>query len=132
MRSYAVWPLPMSAHKYVMDPKVRHTAGSDASLQFVMSLNLIKAGLDETRSDFVSRFIEFWCQKNCVGAWRVEETSANISVWFDLPRDVVLFKISDEYDYLNDGKVRVTFKSYEKPVLLDQYPLDFLPIQNTN
>mgnify|MGYP000042902997 CR=1 FL=1 len=78
---------------------VIHTAGSDLSLQYQLSLNLNKAGLDSQRSDLLSRFIEFWCQKNCVGEWRIEETHRDLTVWFDLPRDVILFKISDEYDY---------------------------------
>jgi len=78
---------------------MRHMAGSDATLRYNLSLNLIRAGLDEPRSDLLSRFVEFWCQKNCAGEWRVEETNRSLTVWFDIPRDVVLFKISDEYDY---------------------------------
>ncbi len=81
---------------------VRHTAGGESSLQYRLTLNLIKAGLDELRSDLLSRFIEFWCQKNCLGDWRVEETTRSLTVWFDLPRDVVLFKISDEYDWFSE------------------------------
>lgn len=63
-----------------------------------MSLNTIRAGLTELRSDFICRFIEFWCQKNCIGAWRVLETDRGIHVWFEVPRDVVLFMITEEYD----------------------------------
>jgi hypothetical protein len=94
-----------------MVPFMRHSAGNETSLQFVMTLNLIKAGLDEMRSDLLSRFIEFWCQKNCQGKWRVEETSSHLTVCFDLPRDIVLFKISDEYDYFNEGHSQVVFTS---------------------
>ena len=92
-----------------MAPFTRHIAGCDTALRFVMSLNLIKAGLDETRSDFLSRFIEFWCQRNCLGNWRVLETSKFLNVCFDLPRDVVLFKISEEYSYFSRYQVPVVF-----------------------
>lgn len=81
---------------------MRHKAGSERFLQYRLSLNLIKAELGELRSDLLSRFIEFWCQKNCNGEWRIEETSRNLVVWFDLSRDFILFKISDEYDYFSE------------------------------
>jgi len=84
---------------------MRHTAGSEVELRYNLSLNLIRAGLDEPRSDLLSRFIEFWCQKNCNGNWRIEETNLSLTVWFDLARDVVLFKISDEYDYFETAQL---------------------------
>jgi hypothetical protein len=93
---------------------MRHRAGSEASLRYNLSLNLIRAGLDEPRSDLLSRFIEFWCQKNCNGDWRIEETTLSLTVWFDLARDVVLFKISDEYDYFDSARL-VT--NQEEPIL---------------
>ena len=79
--------------------QTRHEAGVHTAQQYRLSLNLIRAGLDEPRSSLITRFIEFWCQKNCLGDWRIEETTCTLTVWFDLARDIVLFKISDEYDY---------------------------------
>jgi hypothetical protein len=98
-----------------MASMMRHQAGSDRFLQYRLNLNLIKAGLGELRSDLLSRFIEFWCQKNCNGDWRIEETSRSITVWFDLSRDFVLFKISDEYDYFTE----------HTPVTFDHLVSDF-------
>ena len=83
--------------------RMRHTAGSDTDRHFKISLNLVKAGFNETKSDLLSRFIEFWCQKNCQYEWRVEETTKMLTVSFDSTRDVVLFRISEEYDYFMDN-----------------------------
>ena len=103
-----------------MAPHLRHTAGSDEQsfFPFVLVLNSIRAGLDESRSDLIIRFIEFWCQKNCNGDWRVEETNSTITVFFSLSRDIILFKFSDEYDYFNERPAQVQFTM----------PLETLPI----
>jgi len=79
---------------------MRYSAGSpyENELQHRLSLNLNRAGLDELSADFLTRDIEFWCQKNCVSLWRVQETSTTVCVWFDTDRDIVLFRISDEYE----------------------------------
>jgi hypothetical protein len=108
-----------------MDTMMRHTAGNGVSLQYRLSLNLVRAGLDELRSDLLSRFIEFWCQKNCIGDWRIEETSRSLTVWFDLARDVVLFKISDEYDYFSDHTSPVVF-NHIPPFMAAEFTLNIL------
>ncbi len=84
-----------------MDAYYVHTAGAFVPLQYTLSLNFIRAGMTPERSDLVSRFIEFWCQKNCSGDWRVEETENRLTVSFDLDRDIILFKISEEYDWFS-------------------------------
>ena len=79
-------------------PVVLYEAGVDQELPYRMSLDTIRAGLSELRCDVVCRFMEFWCQKNCVGPWRVQETEKQIHIWFEMPRDVIIFKLSSEYD----------------------------------
>lgn len=88
-----------------MGQALRYEAGFGVRQPHAFRLDLNRAGLDETRADCVTRFIEFWCQANCVGAWRVEETERAVRVSFALPHDVVLFKISAEaaeYDYITE------------------------------
>jgi hypothetical protein len=91
-----------------------HTAGVDEPLQYRLSLDVIRAKLTESRGDLLGRFIEFWCQKNCVSEWRVETTNHSLTVWFDLPRDVVLFKLSDEFDWFSE----TIFPSFEHTPML--------------
>ncbi len=102
-----------------MAPVTRYSAGCETALQFVLSLNLVRAGIDETRSDLISRFIEFWCQRNCRGDWGLHETNVQLRVWFDLPRDVVLFKISEEYGYIAGNKTPVVFQDNSRPTYLN-------------
>ena len=86
---------------------ILYQAGSEESLNYQLSINLIQSGFSETRSILIVRFIEFWCQKNCSGIWGVYETSKILTVSFDQVRDAVLFKLSEEYDYF-DGKSYLT------------------------
>ena len=90
-----------------MITNMRHSAGSEHNLTHEVSLNIIRAGYTEFQFDLISRFIEFWCQKNCVGIWRVEETNKDLTVSFDIARDFILFKLSEEYDYFYQGKMLV-------------------------
>jgi hypothetical protein len=85
---------------------ILYQAGSNESLNYQLSLNLIKSGFSESRSVLIVRFIEFWCQKNCSDIWSVHETSKILTVSFEQIRDAVLFKMSEEYDYL-DGKSKL-------------------------
>lgn len=82
---------------------MRHTAGSDVALRYRFSLDLYRARIDDARSVLLTRFIEFWCQKNCNGAWRVEDNGKLVVVWFDTSRDLVLFKMTDEYDFFDSA-----------------------------
>jgi hypothetical protein len=76
---------------------LRYTAGSDQRFPFQMTFDLWKAKFTPQRSDIVTRFIEFWCQKNCKHGWRIEEHSKELKLYFEHTRDYVLFKISAEY-----------------------------------
>lgn len=81
----------------------RFNAGTSGDLQhYVTTLNLIGAGLDEARAELLCRFIEFWCQKNCLGHWRLGLADYFITVSFENERDAILFKISNEYAYYED------------------------------
>jgi hypothetical protein len=80
----------------------RFDAGAVNDQHFVTSLNLIRAGIDEVRAELLCRFIEFWCQKNCHGLWRIELADYYMTVSFEDERDAVLFKISNEYGYYED------------------------------
>src|SRR4051812_43647844 len=84
-----------------------YKAGSDEKLNYQMSLNPIKCGISAARSILIVRFIEFWCQRNCIGVWGVVDTENLLAVYFDTVRDAVLFKMSTEYDYFN-GKATLT------------------------
>ena len=84
---------------------LRHTAGFSETLTYSASLAFLQTGYTETQFDLVSRFIEFWCQQNCIGDWRVEETSKYLTVSFDKSRDFILFKLSEEYEYFLKNKL---------------------------
>jgi len=83
----------------------RHTAGFAETLTHSVSLSFMQTGYTETQFDLVSRFIEFWCQKNCIGDWRVEETNKYLTVSFDKSRDFILFKLSEESEYFLKNKL---------------------------
>lgn len=103
-----------------MDNVVRHIAGCDQdTLRYRFSLDLYRARIDNSRSLLLARFIEFWCQQNCLGAWRVMDDGRFVNVWFDTCRDIVLFKMTDEYDYFDSA-----FSTYEdKSPTLAHYSL---------
>ena len=92
-----------------MDNAVRHIAGSaDDTLRYRFSLDLYRARMDDARSMLLARFIEFWCQKNCIGPWRVMDDGRHVMVWFQTGRDIVLFKMTEEYDFFDTA-----FSTYE-------------------
>lgn len=90
-----------------MIKKLRYEAGRETSQLYAVSLNLHEANLDEARADLVARFVEFWCQANCSGSWRVEETNKRLNVSFALSRDFIAFKLSNEYAEFDAGWQRV-------------------------
>jgi hypothetical protein len=55
------------------------------------------AGLARIRAAGLTRYVEFWCQRNCRGAWQVVETAFTLTVSFASERDMVLFHLSEEY-----------------------------------
>ena len=101
------------AHSTAMS---RYDAGTSDDLQnFVTTLNLIRAGLDEVRAELLVRFIEFWCQKNCRGLWHISMANYCITASFEDSRDAVLFKISNEYGYYEDRWQAIPI--YDQPVV---------------
>ena len=74
---------------------VLYAAGKDETQRHVVALDA--SNMAEEKAGLVARFIEFWCQKNCRGTWRVEECRNQVVVSFAKPVDVVLFKFSPEY-----------------------------------
>ncbi|RYF04631.1 MAG: hypothetical protein EOO77_29390, partial [Oxalobacteraceae bacterium] len=74
-------------------------AGLREPQPFALRMNLYRAGFNETRATLLARYVEFWCQKNCVGGWQIAQSSALLSVSFSSSLDVVLFMISEEYGY---------------------------------
>ncbi len=77
-------------------------AGSltDENTVYRISLNLLRSLIDAAKACFLARFIEFWCHRQCVGGWRIEQDKHTLMVCFELPRDGVLFHFSDEFDYM--------------------------------
>lgn len=86
-----------------MGQALRYEAGSVERQQFGVQMSFSRAGLEPHRADTLVRFIEFWCQRNCRGSWRVEETDREMIVSFAETRDRVLFQISEEFLYF-EGK----------------------------
>jgi hypothetical protein len=82
---------------------VRFSAGSLTADRNMISLDLKKSGFNDLRSDVLSRLVEFWCMENCEGAWRIEETTHRLTVWFNMSQDVVTFMISREYLYFKSN-----------------------------
>jgi hypothetical protein len=65
-----------------------------------VSLNLLSSNLDPVNAAMLAHFLETWCEHHCIGTWRVEHDYRSICVFFTLDRDMVLFKISEEYDVM--------------------------------
>jgi hypothetical protein len=80
-------------------PMLLYEAGHETHLNHTITLNHVRAGFDPAIALTLTRFVEFWCQKNCKGKWRVEESDTTLSVSFSHPRDRVLFQISEEFVY---------------------------------
>ena len=59
--------------------------------------------MDCSRATLLARFIEFWCQKNCVGPWRVMDDGRHVVVLFETGRDIILFKMTEEYDFFDSA-----------------------------
>lgn len=84
-------------------PIVLHEAGHASHLDHTITLHHARAGIDPNIALTLSRFVEFWCQKNCRGDWRVEESDTTLSISFSHSRDRVLFQISEEFLFF-EGK----------------------------
>jgi hypothetical protein len=80
---------------------VRYQHGTPGSHRYSMRLDVYNSGIDTDRANMMARFIDIWCQKNCIGSYFVEDSGSNIAISFNEARDVVLFKISEEYSYFD-------------------------------
>jgi hypothetical protein len=82
---------------------LRYTVGSALRQVHTLSLNFLRAGLSVDQAEIFTRYIEFWCQRNCKGDWRIEETDKSLLVSFEADRDYILFRISEEYGETEDN-----------------------------
>lgn len=80
-----------------------YSAGLKDPQPHEVRMNLYRAGFNETRATLLARFVEFWCQKNCIGDWHVDQDPRLLTVSFSSTTDVVLFMISEEYGYFVPG-----------------------------
>lgn len=76
---------------------VRHQAGSKDHLTHLMRLDYDEAGFTTTNADAVCIFIELWCETNCIGSWRLEQSDTFMLVSFETVHDRVHFQISREF-----------------------------------
>jgi len=66
-------------------------AGADRTLRHAWCCHL---RLPTTQAITVIRFVEFWCQMNCDGLWRVDLVrDGGATVSFDTSSDAVMFRI---------------------------------------
>lgn len=73
-----------------------YSAGSNPPFNYNVKIDL-DPNIRETKATMITRFIELWCELNCMGRWRVDEYQKFVDVSFDEVSDVVLFKLSPEY-----------------------------------
>ena len=64
---------------------------------YIFLFRLETAGLFGINASGMARYIEFWCQENCIGKWKIIETEEFIKVLFDNDQDFIMFHLSDEY-----------------------------------
>lgn len=83
---------------------LRWEAGSECKHAHQIVCDVQKAKFTEQKSELIARFIEFWCQKTCKFDWRIEEYYREIIIYFENPRDYVLFKISVEYSIFDGSR----------------------------
>jgi hypothetical protein len=86
-------------------PNLRYEAGSLAQLRYAVGLPYYVIGMAPHRADMLTRYVEFWCQKNCRGDWRVAETDIDLVVSFADARDRVMFQISEEFLHFEENYV---------------------------
>lgn len=84
---------------------MRHAAYQSGNLEpdalvTTMGLNLLSSNLSQIDATMLAHFLETWCEHHCVGAWRVEHDYKKLQISMSLDRDLVLFKISEEYDIM--------------------------------
>lgn len=75
-----------------------YQAGSDSALANRLRIPLKDRDVDITHSDLVVRWIEFWCQGNCNGAWYVRGFHDHVDVGFEDAEDLVMFKLGPEFE----------------------------------
>lgn len=63
-----------------------------------LSLNLLRSDLDPITAVLFRHVIELWCESHCMNGWLVEHSRAKLTVYFSSDRDMVLFKLSPEWD----------------------------------
>ena len=85
-----------------MENVVIHEAGYNHTPRHTLTTDIRRSGISAERAIWLTRFTEFWCEFNCIGNWRVVETTQSISVSFDELFDAALFKLSEEFSYYPD------------------------------
>ena len=58
---------------------------------------ILPTNSDINRNCLIARWIEFWCDQNCIGEWRVVQYLHYIEVSFEQDTDAMIFKLSSEY-----------------------------------
>ncbi len=85
-------------------PKTRYDVTSEEPSPFVHRVSIKFDNLpSETHLDWVTRWVEFWCQLNCVGSWHVTEYDGEIVLEFSDDRDIVVFRLSEEFSLGRDS-----------------------------
>lgn len=77
-------------------PRAEYMAGSSTPMPHIIRVSL--RGFDQTRSDLITRWIEFWCQSNCESGWHLKEYETHVEVGFEDLSELVHFKLSPESD----------------------------------
>lgn len=74
--------------------QIEYRAGSETPMPHIIRVSL--KGSDQTRSDLITRWIEFWCQSNCESGWHLREYDTHVEIGFEDLTELVHFKLSPE------------------------------------
>lgn len=85
--------------------QILYQAGETVAPQVSMTVGFARSGLSRPKASMVVRFIEFWCQTNCINRWSIRETRDEIDVSFDDTRDAMFFRISEFDAYFRHGVI---------------------------
>jgi hypothetical protein len=100
---------------------ILYQAGEDKTQKFTATIKVRELHLSAAT---LTRFIEFWCQDNCNGKWRVEETEKGITISFKSTIDAIYFKFSEYMPYCGGSII----EKNKKPEKLEFFRYRLFPV----
>ena len=91
-----------------MEPTWQFEAGDLQGDGHIVEVDILRDNTTQTKAAFTRHLMQIWCSEHCGDLWRVRQNRRTIEVCFESEVDLVLFRLSREWDNFQ-GSYRYMF-----------------------